>query len=243
MVLKIFLLFILFELIFSLKSNIFNNNVKNRMKFRFLNFIQNTPVENNIPIIVQDINNNDNPKHKANINLNPIPIHIPIISDGNNKVKIITNTSIKINTTKMDPMCTPECCMGCRVQFQKLIMQKNCITNVCKCQIIEINSEKINENIEINDDIKVEKIIFLLNNKKDKKIDMENIENDSSHSYYLIILFIFVIYELSIIYKFISKRKENDDDNTKSFKREKEKRLKDYIDLVNDDEELIECLI
>ena len=224
--LNIFILFLLNKIAFSLKNK-FNNIPDNKINMRFLDMIPNIPVENNIPIIiVQDINKFDN-----NSSPPPNPIIIPIIIPDNNKVKIITNTSIKINTTKMDPMCTPECCAGCRVQFQKLAAQKICITNICKCQIIEINTEKINDINGINNNIKEEKTLLLLN----------NLENDFSYFYYSFVIFLFIIYEICILYIFNYKGKEFNYNNT--FQNDKESRIRDYMDLLYDDEELIECLI
>lgn len=234
-ILNIFLLLLLNNLIFCIKNKI-NKYKDNKINLRILNVnpIQNIPVDNNIPIIVQDINENENISN--HINNIPIPIRIPIIiPDINNQIKIITNTSIKINNTKKDPMCTPECCAGCEVQFQKLALQKNCITNICKCQIIEINKEKINETIK---NIKEDKLISLMkyedgfNNRE---------ENNFSYSYYLFIIIIFVIYEIYVIYKMNDKG--NLFINKNSLKKDKEKRIKDYMDLLYGDEELIECLI
>ena len=226
--LNIFVLFLLNKISFSLKNK-FNNNRENKINMRFLDMIPNIPVENNIPIIiVQDINKFDN---KSNPNNNPNPIIFPIIIPDNNKVKIITNTSIKINTTKMDPMCTLECCAGCRVQFQKLAAQKICITNICKCQIIEINTEKINATNGINNNIKEEKTLLFLN----------NLETNFSYFYYSFVIFLFIIYEICILYIINYKGKEFNNNNT--FQKDKESRIRDYMDLLYDDEELIECLI
>ena len=226
MILKLFLIFVLNKISFSLKNK-FNKN--NPIYLRSLNVIPNIPVDNNIPIIVvQDINKIDN---KTNTQNTRNPMIIPIILPDNNKIKIITNTTFKINTTKMDPMCTPECCAGCRVQFQKINAQKNCITNICKCQIIEINNEKIEKTSGINKNITEEKALLLLN----------NLEDDFSYFYYSFIIFIFVIYEIFILYKIYYKGKEFYNNNI--FQKEKESRIRDYIDLLYDDEELIECLI
>ena len=218
-----------------------NHTKKNKMRLRSLNLIQNIPVENNVPIIVQktDNENNDSPEL---INNNPIPIISP---EGVEKIKIITNTSIKINTTKMDKMCTPECCMGCRVQFNKLNLQKNCITKICKCQIIE---ENVNKTIEIDDKVKDDKTNLLLmdNNKNDKIKISETEDNNFPLLYYSTILFIFIIYEIFILYGLNYKGNELEFDNEANkniIKKEKEKKLNKYLDLVNDDEELTEFLI
>ena len=139
LVLKFIFLFHFFKTIFSLNNTLLNNKIQNSM-----NIIQNTPVENNIPLIIHEID-----KHNylnQNI-LNKNPFNIPLLLPNNeNENVIITNTTIKINTTKKDPMCTKECCMGCQVQFPKLISQKNCIINICKCQKISINNLEIYNN-------------------------------------------------------------------------------------------------
>ena len=240
--LKIFFLFILYENIFCNKNNdTINDNKKNKEYLYSLNLIQNIPVENNVPIIVQNTDN-DNIETPESINSNPIPIISP---EGVEKIKIITNTSIKINTTKMDKMCTPECCMGCRVQFKKLNLQKNCITTICKCQIIE---ENLNETIEIDNKVKNDKTnLLLMSNNKNDKIKISEIEdNNFPLLYYSTILFIFLIYEIFILYGFKNKENEfgfDSDADKNSLKKEKEKRLNKYLDLVNDDEELTEFLI
>ena len=238
MALRIILLFLFNQIAFSLKNKIDNNNNKKIRNLVGLNYIQIIPVENNIPII-QDINNNNNlnvdPKIIQN---NQNPLHIPIIIPNlNNQLHIITNNSIKINMTKKDPMCTPECITGCEVQFQKILMEKNCIINVCKCQIIEINSEKINIT-NGNTTIKEEKISLSLMDYKNK---MVSIEDNFPYTFYFFILLIFVIYEIYILYKL--NNKEFALNNEDKLKKDKENRIKDYMDLLYDDEELIECLI
>jgi hypothetical protein len=240
--LKIFYLFILYENMFCNKNNdIINDTKKNTEYLHSLNLIQNIPVENNVPIIAQNTDN-QNIETPELINSNPIPIISP---EGIEKIKIITNTSIKINTTKMDKMCTPECCMGCRVQFEKLNLQKNCITTICKCQIIE---ENLNETRKRDNKIKDDKTnLLLMSNNKNDKIKFSEIENNNFPLlYYSTILFIFLIYEIYILYGFKNKENEfgfyNDIDKD-IMKKEKEKRLNKYLDLVNDDEELTEFLI
>ena len=240
-ILKIFFLVILYESIFCNKSNDTRNDTKkSKENLNTLNIIENIPVENNIPIIVRNIYGNiETPKL---INSNPIPIISP---EGGEKIKIITNTSIKINTTKMDKMCTPECCMGCRVQFEKLNLQKNCIITICKCQIIE---ENLNETRKRDNKIKDDKTnLLLMSNNKNDKIKFSEIEdNNFPLLYYLTILFIFLIYEIFILYGFKNKENEfgfGNDIDKNTLKKEKEKRLNKYLDLVNDDEELTEFLI
>lgn len=142
----------------------------------------------------------------------------------------------------MDPMCTVECCMGCRVQFQKLILQKNCITNICKCQIIE--NENINVTMEEinNSNITEDKTFLMLMDNKNKFNNTENIEGSISYIYYFLVILIFIIYEIYIL-KRLSYKGRLFNCNDDSYKKDKENRLKDYMDLIYEDEELIECLI
>ena len=186
---------------------------------------------------MQDINK-DTPEANNLHNNNPIPLHIPMITDLRKPINIITNTSIQINNTNKDPMCSPECCAGCEVQFQTLILQKNCIINICKCQIIEITSEMINKTDDINIDIKEDKILLLLMNNKET---LSNITEEFPYCYYFIILFFFIMYEIYIAYKIT--KKDICYNNELTFNKVKEKRIKDYMDLLYNDEELIECLI
>ncbi len=238
----IFILFLLNTISFSFKNK-FLNLTKHTTNLRLLNIINNVPVDNNIPIIIHDpnpinINNNDN----SNTNIiNPNPNLIPAIVP-NSKIKIITNTSIKINTTNMDPMCTVECCMGCRVQFQNLILQKNCITTICKCQIIETENVNITMEEINNNNLTEDNTFLLLMDNKNKYNNTKNIDGSISYIYYFLVIFIFIIYEIYILQKLSYKGtifNYNDD----SLKKDKENRLKDYMDLIYEDEELIECLI
>jgi hypothetical protein len=244
--LMIFLLFIINEKCFSFKNKLHNYEKQGNI-IRSLHMINNIPVENNIPIIIQEpINTNINTENnKINPNPNFIPVIIP-----DSRIRIITNTTIKINTTNMDPMCTTECIMGCRIQFQKLALQKNCISKICKCQIIE--TENINETIEVghinNNKNETQLLLMKDNNKKKFKYnnDIEDIDNSLSlsYNYYLYVLLIFIIYEIYIFYRMFYKGKDiyfNDDVDV--IKKDKESRINEYMDLIHDDYELIECLI
>lgn len=234
-VLKLIFLFNLSKIILSL-NNTLNNNYPNSLPI-----IQNTPVENNIPLIIQEINKN-------NLINNKNPIILPNIQK---QKEIITSTDIKINTSNMDPMCTKECCMGCQVQFNKLTSQKNCIINICKCQIISINNIEINNtnNNTSNNLFEKEKVIILIgsmNNIMDN--DKINIENNSPYFFYWFLMFVFICYESYILYnlnikdnKFIIIRNNNNENL--DLEKDKEKRINDYMELLYGDEELIECLI
>ena len=152
----------------------------------------------------------------------------------------------------MDPMCTKECCMGCQVQFPKLVSQKNCIINICKCKIIEINYEEINNKIDsqknINDtEIKEEKDLMSLSLILNNKINIKDInENNYEYYYYWFLAFVLIFYEGYILYNF--NLKDNKFSNIQSnsdlvLEKDKEKRINDYMELIYNDEELIESLI
>ena len=242
--LKFIFLIYLFKSAFSL-NNTLNKNLES------ISIIQNTPVENNIPLIIQDLDKNNNINLNI-INKNPFSIPIILPNNQNNNNIVITDTLIKINTTNKNPMCTKECCMGCKVQFPKLISQKNCIINICKCQIISIShikndtntglNHKINEvNTEIDD-------IILIGSMNNNNINLNNNENNYSYLYYWFIMCIFVFYEGYILYNFNIKNNKfiveinNNNQNTLKEKNNKQK-INDYMELLYGEEELIECLI
>ena len=142
----------------------------------------------------------------------------------------------------MDPMCTVECCMGCRVQFQNLILQKNCITTICKCQIIETENVNITMEEINNNNLTEDNTFLLLMDNKNKYYNTKNIDGSISYVYYFLVIFIFIIYEIYILQK-LSYKGTIFNYNGDSLKKDKENRLKDYMDLIYEDEELIECLI
>ena len=231
-ILKLIFLFNLSNAILSLNVTL-NNNYQNP-----LSIIQNTPVENNIPLIIQEID-----KNKL-INKNPI-----ILPNIQKQKEIITNTEIKINNTNKDPMCTKECCMGCQIQFNKLPSQKNCIMNICKCQIISINNIQINNTNTntTNNLFEKEKVIILLgsmNNIMDN--DKLNYENNSPYFFYWFLTLVFICYESYIIYNLNIKDNKfiisNNNNGNLVMEKNKEKRINDYMELLYGDEELIECL-
>jgi len=239
LVLKFIFLFHFFKVVFSLNNTLPYNKFQNSM-----NIIQNTPVENNIPLIIHEIDKNN--YLNKNI-INKTPFNIPILlPNGAKENVIITNTSIKINMTKKDPMCTKECCMGCQVQFPKLISQKNCIINICKCQIISINNLEIKNNTNTtNNEIKDINTIILLGSMNNNINNNLN-EKNSSYFYYYFLLIVFISYESYILYnlnlknsKFIGK---NNNTNLE-IEKNKEKRINNYMELLYGDDELIECLI
>ena len=244
-ILRLLFLFNFIKLVFTL-----NNNTQGKIKDNFiypLPIIQNIPVENNIPLIIQEIDKNYiNQKISKN---NPTINHI-IIPEGKDTKIEVTNTSIKINTTNIDPMCTKECCMGCQVQFTNLASQKNCIINICKCKIIEINYEENNNNtnsITNNKKIKEDMGFMLLNIMNINDINITDMNgNNYEYYYYWLLIFFFIVYESYIFYNINSKNNKFNiiiDNNNLVAEKDKATRINDYMELLNDDEELIESLI
>ena len=244
-ILRLLFLFNFIKLVFTL-----NNNTQGKIKDNFiypLPIIQNIPVENNIPLIIQEIDKNYiNQKISKN---NPTINHI-IIPEGKDTKIEVTNTSIKINTTNIDPMCTKECCMGCQVQFTNLASQKNCIINICKCKIIEINYEENNNNTNSNTNnkkIKEDMGFMLLNIMNINDINITDMNgNNYEYYYYWLLIFFFIVYESYIFYNINSKNNKFNiiiDNNNLVVEKDKATRINDYMELLNDDEELIESLI
>ena len=240
----LFFLFSLFNSIFPLNNNILDTNNNYLQSIRI---IQNTPVENNIPLIIQEIDANYIDQNLVN---NKNPINIPLFLPNNQNIdEVITNITIKINMTNRDPMCTKECCTGCQIQFLKLISQKNCIINICKCQIIEISHEEINfirNKTNVNNDKEIiEDNIFMFLNLGNKDININDI--NKTNFYYWFILLVFISFESYILYNLYMKKnifntpKENY--NNLVIENDKEKRINDYMELLYGDEELIESLI
>ena len=82
---------------------------------------------------------------KENKNISEIPM-----THMENTISIMTNNSITVNTTNIDPKCTLECYTGCRILFPEYIEQKFCVANFCKCKIIEKNVTLSNTNLTYN---------------------------------------------------------------------------------------------
>ena len=82
---------------------------------------------------------------KENKNISEIPQ-----TQMENTISIMTNNSITVNTSNISPQCTLECYTGCRILFPEYIEQKFCVTNFCKCKIIEkvanLSDDNINDN-------------------------------------------------------------------------------------------------
>ena len=90
-------------------------------------------------------------------------------------VTVSSNHTIQINTTNMDPLCTPECYLNCQAHFLDITEQKYCIINVCKCEVIGEGTSIQNSNpIQINNTNSPKPTFLISNiintNKKEKSL-------------------------------------------------------------------------
>ena len=146
----------------------------------------------------------------------------PIPNQQNSTSIIMTNGTITVNTTNMDPQCNIECYTGCRILFPEFIEQKYCIIYVCKCQIIEkevqlpenINNYTNNSNsidVMSSEIHKYSTTAFIGIDKNNiNENSIEKFKNDKNNFYWLFYLLIFVVsfgYEYFIC-NYISKKNE-----------------------------------
>ena len=82
---------------------------------------------------------------KENKNISEIPM-----THMENTISIMTNNSLSVNTSNIDAKCTVECYTGCRILFPEYKKKKFCVTNFCKCKIIEKNVTLSNTNLTYN---------------------------------------------------------------------------------------------
>ena len=181
--------------------------------FSFISFILN---QNNYPMM-------PNPGYDT------ITVH-PVFGGGNENISpnaqqnsisiIMTNGTITVNTTNMDPQCNVECYTGCRILFPEFIEQKYCIINVCKCRIIEkeVKLPENNNNYTNNSkamDVMTSEIhkysttAFIGIDKNNKNLN-EYFKNEINNFYwifYFIIFFASFGYEY-LIYNYISEKNE-----------------------------------
>ena len=171
--------------------------------------------------------------------------------------RIMTNGTIIVNTTNINPKCNLECYTGCRVLFPEYIEQKYCIINICKCQIIEkeINIEgNINNNITqspsnqiMNSEIhKYSTTAFVKHNYLS-----DLFKNEKNNFYWIFYLLIFVVsfgYEF-FIYHYISEKNEFSfvnwfvEKNDNKFKKYRIVNEDECDNNYNNDDELRRCLI
>ena len=146
---------------------------------------------------------------------------VPVFETGNNiseipqthmenTISIMTNNSLSINTSDIDPKCTLECYTGCRILFPEYIEQKFCLSNFCKCKIIEKFSNKTNNIISRNsssiDTIHSDLNKFGVTQYLDisKKFNEKNKDNNFYLMFYLLIFIFSLGYEF-IILKYFEK--------------------------------------
>ena len=181
--------------------------------FSFISFILN---QNNYPMM-------PNPGYDT------ITVH-PVFGGGNENISpnaqqnsisiIMTNGTITVNTTNMDPQCNVECYTGCRILFPEFIEQKYCIINVCKCRIIEkeVKLPENNNNYTNNSkamDVMTSEIhkystTAFIGIDKNNKNSNEYFKNETNNFYwifYFIIFFASFGYEY-LIYNYISEKNE-----------------------------------
>ena len=172
-----------------------------------------------------------------------------------NTISIMSNKSITVNTSNIDPQCTLECYTGCRILFPEYIEQKFCVSNFCKCKIIEKIANLSNNNI-YNNSSNVETIHSELNKygvtqylDLSKKFIIKSNDNNYYYIFYLII-FIFIFGYEYIIFKYIEKINEfsminwlieNKDFKYRKYRITNENEFDD--DINNKNNELRRCLI
>ncbi len=187
--------------------------------------------------------------------------HISPLDKQNTISIIMTNGTIIVNTTNMDPQCNLECYTGCRVLFPEFIEQKYCIINLCKCQIIE-KEVQLPENINSNNNYKnnsnsvqianseihkYSTTAFVgIDNSKNKINLSEQFKNEKDEFYWIFYLLIFLFslgYELYIL-NYISTKNEfslidwfNEKNDTQF------KKYRNSNELENNNNELRRCLL
>ena len=145
---------------------------------------------------------------------NPHAVNISQIprTDMENTISIMTNNSISINTSNINPQCTIECYTGCRVLFPEYIEQKYCVANICKCQVIERTS-KFNNIDNSNNLYKNSSSVEIVNSEIHKYgatqyLNINNYFNRNGNDKnkkenYFYLLFYFVIFTIAFGYEFI----------------------------------------
>jgi len=174
-------------------------------------------------------------------------------SQMENTISIMTNNSLSINTSDIDPKCTLECYTGCRILFPEYIEQKFCLSNFCKCKIIEKITNKtyisINNNSSSIEAIHSDLNKFGVTQYLDitNKFREKNNENNFYLVFYLIILIVSIGYEV-IILKYCEKM--NDFSMINCLKEKSGFEYKKYrlteeseMNINNDNNELRRCLI
>ena len=193
---------------------------------------------------------------KENKNISEIPQ-----TQMENTISIMTNNSITVNTSNINPQCTLECYTGCRILFPEYIEQKFCVTNFCKCKIIEAKTNLNKTNLGSNNIYSNSSIVESIHSDINKfgvtqylDISKRYMEKKTENNFYLLLyLIIFCFgfgYEFLIV-KYIEKLNEFSfkewinkkfDIKFKKFRVKTENELDD-INNNNNIKELQRCLI
>ena len=132
-----------------------------------------------------------------------------------NTISIMTNNSISINTSNIDPQCTLECYTGCRILFPEYVEQKFCVSNFCKCKVIEkfsnISINNTNDNSSSIETIHSELNKYGVTQYLDltKKFDLKN--NNKDYNFYVVfylIIFVFIFGYEFVILKYIETKND-----------------------------------
>ena len=194
---------------------------------------------------------------------NPQTINISNIprTDTENTLSIMTNNSITVNTSNINPKCTIECYTGCRILFPEYIEQKYCVSNICKCQVLEKITNLSNFD-NYNDIYKNTSNVEIVHSEIHKYgatqyLDISQYfdrKNYSENYFYLI--FYFIIFSMIfgyefIVFKYIENINEFDfmkwliEKNDNEFKKYRitKENVNEEINYNDNDNELTRCLI
>lgn len=112
---------------------------------------------------------------------------------------VSSNHTIQINTTNMNPECTPECYLNCQVHFTELLEEKYCIINVCKCEVINEGTTIVHNNLNQPLTTQTPTAKFLMLIKTEIANRAQGIKDKLWSESFNYIIFIFFVYELWVI--------------------------------------------
>jgi len=150
---------------------------------------------------------------KENKNISEIPQ-----TQMENTISIMTNNSITVNTSNINPQCTLECYTGCRILFPEYIEQKFCVTNFCKCKIIEAKTNLNKTNLGSNNIYSNSSIVESIHSDINKfgvtqylDISKRYMEKKTENNFYVLLYFIIFCFGFGyefLIVKYIEKLNE-----------------------------------
>ena len=191
---------------------------------------------------------------KENKNISEIPQ-----TQMENTISIMTNNSITVNTSNISPQCTLECYTGCRILFPEFIEQKFCVTNFCKCKIIEKNTNLNKTNLGRNNIYSNSSMVESIHSNINKygvtqylDISKKFIEKKTENHFYLLLYFIIFCFAFGyefLIVKYIERVNEFSFKNWLNkkfdikFKKYRVKTELELDDINNNIKELQRCLI